>query len=199
MQRSALDDQAAHWKAWLSTHACKSACHTWGIPSKGPSPRAKIWTRDLTEDGDIEHQPGPSDHRELDVAYVNAGSIPSLWRILGCFTSDLGDNQDAIVIVETKCTASSLPGFDNAVKRAGYTHYCLPAHLEAGGPAGGVSIIVKRHISQRLLLRAEYDRVVALSVCIGGTVVIGYYGPPGHAHSLHLTLSETFVIVKDLP
>lgn len=117
-----------------------------------PGPTEKGWVPDLTEDGDVESQPGPRTRAlkslaALNFLSLNTGGGPGAWRLL----QDLPPlNYHVVAMQEVSFNRKDMQVFAAAASRQGWVPYFTLGH-ECQRPGddvrtGGVVTLVRKGI-----------------------------------------------------
>ena len=149
------------------------------LPAKGKFSPADGWTRDLTEDGDVESQPGPrvrhSLRKGLKFLSVNINGKENLHDVKDQF---LDTQADVICIQETHMSFDEGCSFGASLFKQGWICFHVPQ-----SPGGTMTLVSKRFKSHQVFHLSEKGGQ-ALMVQVGPVLVMNMYA----AHHADRTL-----------
>ena len=148
--------------------------------SKIPPLRACSWYRDLTADGDIESNPGPSKAQSMECCAVNVNGRENAWAVARAVVQQ----RPAVAILQQHCMLSDKQAdLTNFLNKRGYRSWWVapPMARNILGQAytsGGVAIFVHKDKTAREIHRHVTADGQAILLQLDHVYLIGAYLPP---------------------
>lgn len=101
-----------------------------GIGGGNATNSFRRWWRKLTEDGDVEPNPGP-----CRGVTINVGGQVGVWRVINSMLSQDPDRYDVVCLQEVRLGASDVDPVRGAFRRMGY-RTLIQRGRETRGPEG---------------------------------------------------------------